>query len=64
MGRCQRRPVTLSRPPLAAALAEYGRLVRTNILLAYLADAPLRRRIGAREPTVPRGASEPPACRR
>ena len=35
------------RPPLAAALAEYGRLVRTNFLLGYLADAPLRRRIGA-----------------
>jgi TnpA family transposase len=34
-------------PPLAAALAEYGRLVRTNFLLTYLADAPLRRRIGA-----------------
>ncbi len=31
----------------AAALAECGRLVRTNFLLAYLADAPLRRRIGA-----------------
>src|SRR4051812_14926690 len=35
------------KPPLAAALAEYGRLIRTNFLLAYLADAPLRRRIGA-----------------
>jgi len=35
------------KPPLAAALAEYGRVVRTNFLLAYLADAPLRRRIGA-----------------
>ncbi|MDQ3880597.1 MAG: Tn3 family transposase, partial [Chloroflexota bacterium] len=35
------------KPPLAAALAEYGRLVRTNFLLAYLADAALRRRIGA-----------------
>ncbi|MCA1677465.1 MAG: Tn3 family transposase [Actinobacteria bacterium] len=35
------------KPPLAAALAEYGRLTRTNFLLAYLADAPMRQRIGA-----------------
>lgn len=35
------------KPPLAAALAEYGRAVRTNFLLAYIADAPMRRRIGA-----------------
>ena len=35
------------KPPLAAALSEYGRLIRTNFLLNYLADAPLRRRITA-----------------
>jgi TnpA family transposase len=33
--------------PLAAALREYGRLVRTNFLLAFMADEPLRRRVGA-----------------
>lgn len=35
------------KPPLATALSEYGRLIRTNFLLNYLADAPLRRRITA-----------------
>ena len=53
-----------SRPPLAAALAEYGRLVRSNFLLAYLAVAPLRR-IGAQlnrgKTVTPCTASSPPA---
>jgi TnpA family transposase len=33
------------RAPLATALAEYGRIVRTNFLLAYGADPQLRSRI-------------------
>jgi TnpA family transposase len=32
--------------PLAAALSEYGRIVRTNFLLRYCADPQLRARIG------------------
>ena len=34
------------RNPLARALQEYGRLVKTNFVLAWLADEELRRRIG------------------
>ncbi|MCA1678392.1 MAG: transposase, partial [Actinobacteria bacterium] len=34
------------RNPLAQALQEYGRLVKTNFVLAWLADQELRQRIG------------------
>jgi Tn3 transposase DDE domain len=49
----RRRARALSRPqagsrrnPLARALQEYGRLIKTNFVLAWLADEQLRQRIG------------------
>lgn len=40
--------------PLAAALGEYGRIVRTNFLLVYCADPAERARIAGQSPTRPR----------